>query len=165
MSMLQSKKSAKWGDCRTIYYGFVWPCTTLQLWRDEVWNNQGSTVCWNSWLFIVRKTIARPFSHTRNCKNDYSPARSSAWTAEVLKGNDKSTLMWCNTDNWAIVIFKDWDEIALKNPTLIQAKDVPRTHVTVIKIPVVETSVGGVEAINIPELNALQKINCATIAR
>ena len=49
--------------------------------------------------------------------------------------------------------------------TLIQAKDVPRTHITVIKIPVVETSVGGVEAINIPELNTLQKMNCATIAR
>ena len=60
--------------------------------------------------------------------------------------------MGCNTSYRAIVILKDRCKIALENPTLIQAKDVPRTHVMMIKTPVVETAVGDVEAINIAEL-------------
>ena len=60
---------------------------------------------------------------------------------------------------------EDRDKIAHESPTLMQAKDMGRIHVMMIKTPVMERSVGNVEVINTHELNALQKMNYATIAR
>ena len=71
--------------------------------------------------------------------------------------------MQCNTDNRATVrvTIKDGDEI----PTLTEVKDENLPHVLETETHVVERNVGGVEVIDMHELNVLQKMKCAITAK
>ena len=71
--------------------------------------------------------------------------------------------MQCNTDNRAIVriTIKASDEIP--NPT--EVKDENQPHALETETRIVEQNVGGVEVIEIHELNALQRMKCAITAK
>ena len=71
--------------------------------------------------------------------------------------------MQCNRDNRAIVhvTIKDSDEI--HTPTEVKDENLP--HVLETETHVVERNVGGVEVINMHELNVLQKMKYAITAK
>ena len=71
--------------------------------------------------------------------------------------------MQCNTDNRAIVhiTIKDSDEI----PTPMEVKDENLPHVLETETHVMERNVGGVEVIEMHELNVLQKMKYAITAK
>ena len=71
--------------------------------------------------------------------------------------------MQCNTDNRAIVhiTIKDSDEI----PTPTEVKDENLPHVLETETHVMERNVGGVEVIEMHELNVLQKMKYAISAK
>ena len=64
--------------------------------------------------------------------------------------------MQCNTDNRAIVRITIKDSDKIPAPTKVKYKNLP--HVLETETHVVERNVGGVEVIDMHELNVLQKM-------
>ena len=82
---------------------------------------------------------------------------------ETVSQQQSTISMQCNTDNRAIVCVTIKDSIEIPTPTKVKDENQPHTLET--ETHVVKRNVGGVEVIDIHELNALQRMKYAITAK